>query len=207
MEQKDYKFEVVNCLLHERGHVRGIANKLGVNHMLIARKVKELSNANVIDYVQEGKNKTFFLKKTAEARAFVFMAENYKTLQTINKYPALRSVIEKIQRDPRIHLALLFGSYAKNIASKDSDIDVYVETSDRNLRKELKMLDSKLSVKIGSYERDNPLVKEIEKYHVTLKGIEYFYEKNQFFDYTAQGRQTTTRFTKRDNKRVLLSEI
>ena len=76
MEQKDYKLEVVNFLLHERGHARGIANKLGTNHMLIARKINELSKANVVDFVQEGKNKTYFLKKTAEARAFVFMAEN-----------------------------------------------------------------------------------------------------------------------------------
>jgi predicted nucleotidyltransferase len=182
MERKDYKLEVVNFLLQERGHIRGIANKLGTNHMLIARKIKELSKANVLDFVQEGKNKTYFLKKTAEARVFIFMAENYKILQTLNKYPWLRSVIEKIQRDPKIHLALLFGSYAKGTASKDSDIDIYIESRDKNLRKELKMLDSKLSVKIGDYERSAPLIKEIEKNHVTLKGVEYFYEKNQFFD-------------------------
>jgi predicted nucleotidyltransferase len=182
MERKDYKLEVVNFLLQERGHIRGIANKLGTNHMLIARKIKELSKANVLDFVQEGKNKTYFLKKTAEARVFILMAENYKILQTLNKYPWLRSVIEKIQRDPKIHLALLFGSYAKGIASKDSDIDIYIESRDKNLRKELKMLDSKLSVKIGDYERSAPLIKEIEKNHVTLKGVEYFYEKNQFFD-------------------------
>jgi predicted nucleotidyltransferase len=182
MEQKDYKLEVVNFLLQERGHIRGIANKLGTNHMLIARKIKELSNANVLDFVQEGKNKTYFLKKTAEARAFIFMAENYQVLQTLEKYPRLRSIIEKIQRDRKIRLALLFGSYAKGTASKDSDIDIYIESRDKNLRKELKLMDSKLSVKIGDYERASSLIKEIEKNHVALKGVEYFYEKNQFFD-------------------------
>jgi len=182
MEQKDYKLEVVNFLLHERGHARGIANKLGTNHMLIARKIKELSKANAVDFVQEGKNKTYFLKKTAEARAFIFMAENYRILQTLAKYPQLRSDIEKIQKNPEIRLALLFGSYAKHAASKDSDIDIYVETIDKNLRNELKLVDSKLSVKIGNYDRASPLIKEIEKNHVALKGVEYFYEKNQFFE-------------------------
>jgi len=182
MERKDYKLEVVNFLLKERGHVRGIANKLGTNHMLIARKIKELSSANVVDCVQEGKNKTYFLKKTAEARAFIFMAENYRILQTIEKYPSLRSIIEKIQRNKKIQLAILFGSYVKGTASKDSDIDIYIEGSDKNLRKELKLLDSKLSVKIGDYDRASPLIKEIEKNHVVLKCVENFYDENQFFE-------------------------
>jgi predicted nucleotidyltransferase len=182
MEQKDYKLEVINFLVQNRGHVRGIASKLGTNHMLIGRKIKELADDNIVDFVQEGKNKTYFLKKTAEARAFVFMAENYKLFKTSEKYPRLRSAIKKIQSNPNITLALLFGSYAKGTASKDSDIDVYIESIDRNLRKELMLLDSKLSVKIGPYERASSLIKEIEKNHVILKGVEYFYEKNRFFD-------------------------
>ncbi len=182
MEQKDYKLEIIIFLLREQGHIRGIANKLGTNHMIIARKMKELSNENVVDFVQEGKNKTYFLKKTAEARALIFMAENYRSLQTLEKYPSLRKVIEKIQGDGKICLALLFGSYAKGTALKDSDIDIYVESRDPNLRRNLKLLDSKLSIKIGKYDRASPLIKEIEKNHVVLKGVEYFYEKNQFFE-------------------------
>jgi len=182
MEQKDYKLEIVNFLVQERRHARGIASELGTNHMLIARKINELSNENVVDFVQEGKNKTYFLKKTAEARASIFMAENYKLLQTLEKYPQLRNIVEKTQQDRKISLALLFGSYAKGTASKDSDIDIYVESEDPNLRKKLKLLDSKLSVKIGKYNRDSPLIKEIEKNHVALKGVEYFYEKNRFFE-------------------------
>ncbi len=182
MQQKDYKLEVINALIQERGHIRGIADKLGTNPMLVARKLNELANGNIVDFVQEGKNKTYFLKKTAEAKAAIYMAENYRLIQTLEKYPRLRSVIEKIQRDPKICLALLFGSYAKSNASKDSDIDIYVESSDTNLRKNLKLLDSRLSVKIGNYDRAAPLIKEIEKNHVAVKGVEYFYEKNQFFE-------------------------
>ena len=182
MEQKDYKLEIIIFLLRQRGHIRGISKALGTNHMIITRKMKELSDENVVDFVQEGKNKTYFLKKTAEARTLIFMAESYRNLQTLEKYPRLRNVIEKIQGDEKICLALLFGSYAKGTALKDSDIDIYVESRDRNLRKNLKLLDSKLSVKIGNYDRASPLIKEIEKNHVALKGVEYLYEKNQFFE-------------------------
>lgn len=189
MEQKDSKLEIVNALLLEPKHIRGIANKLGTNHTLIARKIKELENENIVDFVQEGKNKTYFLKQTTEARQLIFMAENYRVIKTLEKYPRLRRLIQRIQADPKIQLALLFGSYAKGTAQKNSDIDVYVETQDRNLRQDLKLLDSKLSVKIGPYDRESPLIKEIENNHVTLKGVECFYEKNQFFKQTPQRRQ------------------
>lgn len=191
MERKDYKLEIVNTLLVEPEHVRGIANKLGTNHTLIVRKVKDLENENVVDFAREGKNKTYFLKQTAEARELIYMAESYRVIRTLEKYPRLRQIIQRIQTDPQIQLALLFGSYARGTAQKDSDIDVYIETEDRDLRKDLKLLDSKLSVKIGPYDRKSPLIKEIENNHVTLKGIEYFYEKNQFFKQTPQRRQTT----------------
>lgn len=181
MEQKDYKLEVVLLLLQGKNHVRGIANKLGINHMLVSRKVKELAQSNVVDFSWEGKNKSYFLKKTAEARALVLMAENYRLLRILGNYPGLRNIIEKIQKDKRIRLALLFGSYAKGLATRESDIDIYIETTDRNLRKEFQLLDSRLSIKIGKYDRQSPLIREIEKNHVVIKGSEEFYEKNRFF--------------------------
>ncbi len=181
MEQKDYKLEIVWLLFQEKSHVRGIAAKLRTNHMIVARKTRELAESNVVDFVQEGKNKTFFMKKTAEARGYLLMAESYRLLQTLCMYPGLRGIIEKMQKDERIRLAILFGSYAKGVATKSSDIDIYIETEDRNLGKELQLLDSRLSIKIGEYNTKNPLVREIEKSHVIIKGIEEYYEKNQFF--------------------------
>jgi len=182
MEQKDYKLEIVNALVGKGWHVRGLARQLGINHMMLFRKFKELYGENVFDYKLEGKNKIYFLKKTSEARAYVLMAENYKLKKIIAQYPELRGVIEGIQKNKKIKTAILFGSYAKGIAKKSSDIDVYVETTDLKLKRELEMMNSKLNVKIGKYNKDNLLIKEIEKNHVILKGVENFYEKSGFFD-------------------------
>jgi len=174
MEQKSYKLEIIRVLLRENSHIRGIAKKLNINHMMIVRKIKELSKENVVDFTQEGKNQTYFLKKTAESQAYVFIAEKYNLIKTIAKSPGLRNLIEKIQRDKRIKLAVLFGSYA-------NDIDIFIESKDKNLKKELALIDSKLSIKIGTYNKENNLIKEIDKNHVIIKGVEYYYEKNQFF--------------------------
>lgn len=181
MEQKDSKLEIVGALLQESVHIRGIAKKLGTNHMLVARKIRELAKENAVDFTWAGKNKSYFLKKTAEARAYALMSESYKLMRALSRYPVLRGVVEKIQKDKRIHMAVLFGSYAKGLAAKDSDIDIYMETKNRSMKKELQLLDSKLSVKIGKYDRESPLIREIEKSHVIIKGIEEFYEKNRFF--------------------------
>jgi len=181
MEQKSYKLEIINVLLKENSHVREIAKKLNVNHMMIVRKIKELSKENVVDFTQEGKNQTYFLKKTAESKAYVFITEQYNLVQTIAKYPGLRNIIEKIQGDKKIKLAILFGSYAKGLAGKDSDIDLFIETKNKSIKKELSLVDSKLNIKIGMYSKENNMIKEIDKNHIIIKGVESYYEKNQFF--------------------------
>jgi len=181
MAQKDYKLEIVLDLIKSNNHLRGIANNIKVNHMTISRRIKELIRENVLDFRIEGKNKIFFLKKTIEARNYVFSSELYKLNKLLVKYPLLRKMVEHIQRDKKIKLAILFGSYAKNMAKEDSDIDVYVDTEDKKIKESLSLLDSKLSVKIGKYNKSSLLIKEIEKNKVIIKGIELYYEKNNFF--------------------------
>lgn len=182
MEQKDYKLEIVNELLNNENHIRGLAKKLNTNHMTIVRKAKELAKDNAVDYKQEGKNKTYFLKKTIEAKNYAFSAENYKLNKLLKKYPALRGIVEKIQKNRKITLAILFGSYAKGISKPDSDIDVYIYTSDKKIKEEVSLIDSKLSIKIGDYNKSSLLIKEIVKNHVIIKGVEQYYDKNKFFE-------------------------
>ncbi|MEA3342861.1 MAG: nucleotidyltransferase domain-containing protein, partial [archaeon] len=106
----------------------------------------------------------------------------HKTLQAIKKYPRLRKIIDKIKENKRISLAVIFGSYAKGTATKQSDIDLYIETEDRKIKELAELIDTKLSVKTGLYDRKNILIKEIEKDHIIIKGVEKFYEKNEFFE-------------------------
>jgi predicted nucleotidyltransferase len=176
------QLEIINELLNGKSHIRELATKLKTSPMNILRKLKELSKENIVDYEQNGKNKTYLLKKTIEARSMVFMTENYNLINLLNKHPELRNIIEKIQKDKKIKLAVLFGSYAKDLAKQDSDIDIYIETNDVKLKKSIEMINSKLSVKIGVFDLKSLLIKEIIKNHVILKGIEEFYEKNEFFE-------------------------
>jgi len=181
MEQKDTKLEIVNELLRNESHIRDIARKLDTNHTLILRKMNDLSKENVVDFREEGRNKVYFLKKSIEAKKYSFMTEDHKVIRLLKKYPDLRGIIEKIQKNKDIRLAVLFGSYAKGIAKKDSDIDIYIDTKNAKIKQEIERIDTRLNVKIGGYDPSNLLIMEIAKNHVVLKGTEEYYEKNKFF--------------------------
>lgn len=173
--------KIILTILNGELHVRGLASKLNTNHVTIINKLRDLVAENVLDFRLKGKNKVYFLKKTIEAKNYVLVAELYKLNKTLRLYPVLRHISEKIQQNKKMKLAILFGSYAKGVADEKSDIDIFVETKDRDLKRQLEQLNSKLSVKIGSYDKSNPVIKEIEKNHVIIKGVELFYERNQFF--------------------------
>ncbi len=188
MEQKrkntaaELTSEIILLLLKEKKlHPRRIAQQIGTNHTAVLRRIKELYKNNVVDFAEEGKNRSYFLKKTTEARISILTAEYYKLFKLFNRYPFLRRIIDKFQQDKRISLAVLFGSYAKWLADEGSDIDIFVETKDLKLKDELSLIDSRLSIKIGSLQSGNELVKEIEKNHILIKGAERYYEK-YFFD-------------------------
>lgn len=181
MEHKDYNMEIIGELLKGENHARSIAKSLNTNHMNISRRIKKLSKENVVDFRVEGKNKTYFLKRTSEARALIIMSENYKLLKILSKYPTLRNILEKIQNNPQIKLAILFGSYSKGLAKQESDIDVYLEELDKKIKQELELKESRLSIKTGNFSPDNLLIKEIIKNHVILRGTEDYYDKIKFF--------------------------
>lgn len=169
-------------LLKGENHIRGLAKALNTNQTTISRKVQDLYKQNIVDFKQEGKNKVIFIKKTLEAQEFLYIVEMSKLLQTLKKYPLLRRIIEKIKERENIDLTILFGSYAKGSANKESDIDIYIDTDKAKIKEEVESIDSKISVKIGNYNKDSLLIKEIEKNHVIIRGVEIYYKKNKFFD-------------------------
>ncbi len=110
--------------------------------------------------------------------------EHYKLLEVIRKYSYLRKIVQEIKKDKRIKLAVLFGSHARGTATKESDIDIFIETENKRIKEEIEKINSRISVKIGKFDRKNLLIKEIEKSHVIIKGVELYYEKIGFFEKT-----------------------
>jgi len=180
-KRNNIKLDIIGLLITKENHVRGIAKKLNKSHSTVSRKLNRLKKENVIDYKKEGKNKTFFLKKNLIAKSYVFEAELNKLIKLLKKYPELSIIFEEIIKKTDEKLIILFGSYAKGIAKKSSDIDIYIETKDKNNKKIVEEINSKIKVKIGPFDVKSFLIKEIIKDHIIIKGIEEFYGK-QIFD-------------------------
>ena len=170
------------ALLKGKSHIREIARKLKTNQTSVKRKLDELYKQNIVDYRIEGKNYVYFIKKSLEARSIVIISESYSFILFLKKYLYLKGMIKKITEKENIDMAIIFGSYAKSIANESSDIDLYIESENLDLKKEIELIDSRLSVKMGRYDKENLLIKEIESNHIIIKGIEKFYKKNRFFD-------------------------
>lgn len=176
-KRDNIQLEIVLLLLKQELHVRGIAKALDESHSTILRKLDRLIKKNVVDYKPQGKNKVFFLKKNIISKNYVLQAEIHKLNYLINKYPELMIILEEVLKKTDEKLILIFGSYAKFRAKKESDIDIYIETKDRNLKKEVESIHSKINVKIGPFDTKSNLIKEIIKDHIIIRGFEGFYAK------------------------------
>ena len=174
--------EIILLLLKNEAHLRGISNCLGESHSTISRRLNKLVDENILDYKKEGKNKVFFIKKNLQANNYVFNAERYKLIKLLKKYPELNIILEDVLKNTEENLIVLFGSYAKFSAKKDSDIDMYIETTNRKTKGNIENIHSKLKVKIGIFDLNSELIKEIIKNHVILRGVETFYGKSRFFE-------------------------
>jgi predicted nucleotidyltransferase len=177
--------EIVALLIREDLHTRAIADQLKSNHATVLRKLRDLSEDNIVDFRIEGKNKVFNLKRTIEGRNAAMIAEIYKQSSIVSKYPVLRGIFQAIQEMPEIPLAILYGSYAKSLATKGSDIDIFIETTDSRKKKHLEQRHSLLSVKIGVFDTKDLLIREMMKDHVIIRGAEVYFDKTGFFEKTA----------------------
>ncbi|PIU72301.1 hypothetical protein COS79_03580 [Candidatus Woesearchaeota archaeon CG06_land_8_20_14_3_00_33_13] len=135
-----------------------------------------------MDYKAEGKNHVYFIKKNIISKLFILNAENYKLSNVLIKHPELEPIFNDIIKKSKCSLIVLFGSYAKGIPKKDSDIDIYIETTSQKIKEEVQKIYGLISVKIGKFNPDDLLVKEIIKNHVIIKGGEEYYEKIKFFE-------------------------
>jgi predicted nucleotidyltransferase len=177
--------EIINILMKGDLHPRGLANKLGTNHMTVSRKLQNLNKENIVDYRIEGKNKIFFVKKSIEGRNAVMIVEIYKQSRILHWYPGLRGIFKSVQNIPDVSFALLFGSYAKGLATKESDIDIFIETLNPSIREKLEKKHSSLSIKIGEFDPGSLLIREIIKDHVVIKGVEMYLDKTGILKETA----------------------
>ena len=101
--------------------------KIKVNNKVQALKgelilTELLVKNNFLKYSREGKNKHYFFDLNDRITlSLIKMLETFKELEFSRKNPEIAILFKEISGD-----FILFGSYAKGIAKKDSDIDLII---------------------------------------------------------------------------------
>lgn len=181
VQNKNIELEIILTLIKGESHLREIARAIGEPHSTVLRRINELVKENILDYKKEGKNKIFLIKNNIKSKNYVYSAEIYKLNKLLKKHPELSIIFEDIKKNFSKGMIILFGSYAKGNEKPDSDIDIYLETTENKIKNKIKEINSKLSIKIGDFDINSLLIKEIIKNHVIIRGVEGYYTKNEFF--------------------------
>ncbi|VVB61548.1 Nucleotidyltransferase domain protein [uncultured archaeon] len=166
-------------------HVRAIARETNVDVKAIQLQLRRLERANILSSALKGKNKEYRLNLSNFAtKYYMAMAEAFFTITFLDKNFQIKKVINEI--NGKIDgIVLLFGSFAKGYATKESDIDIFVITDKKFDKSAIEeagdMIGRKISVKssgkrefLDDLKNFDPLISEVALAHITLKGMDDF---------------------------------
>lgn len=166
-------------------HVRQVSREIGVDVKSVLIQLKKLEKANILTSTIKGRNKEYRLNLgNSIVRYYMTMAESFVTIRYLQDNFLIKKVAGEVGRlaDEPI---LLFGSFAKGQATKDSDIDLFIITDkkvDRKMFLEVgKVVDRDVNVQYdgrgqflkGLQDKD-PLLTEVVSNHIVLKGADEF---------------------------------
>lgn len=176
MFQKEFMLEVILELEKASISIRKLAMKIDSSPATVLRKLNDLKKMNILGCIEYGRNRSYFLKDSLKAKNYIMMSQFYNLNKFIYNNPHLKSVILEIKSICNDLCVVIFGSYAQGLQKKDSDVDLFIQTKDTNVKKKIQLINFKLNVKIGDFDKNSFLGKEILKNRVIINGVEKFYE-------------------------------
>ena len=132
----------------------------------------DLEKERILKSKIEGKNKYFSLNlDNISVKSYLLKAEIHKTDLFLEKYSEFKTFLKSINTNA---LIIIFGSFAKLKAGKDSDLDLFI-VSNKEEKLPFHLLPHKVhqnSLKEKSFKKaiveKETLIKEIEENHIIL---------------------------------------
>jgi uncharacterized protein len=165
-------------------HIREVSKKIRVSSRTAQITLAKLEEKQILKSQIKGKNKAYKLTQTTISKEYLILTEQYKKILCIEKNHLIKEIIEKIE--PHIQgTGIIFGSYAKGLEKKDSDLDIFIIGSCKE--KEIEQIGKQyaLHIQIKQYPKKifekniytDPLIKEIIQNHILIKNSEYFVKR------------------------------
>jgi len=149
-----------------------VSRKTNIPRRTVSRILTKLVKENLIRYVIEGKNKKYYLDlKDQRIKLSIGFIEHHKALKFSLEEKKIFLILEEIMKLRNI---VLFGSYAKENATAESDVDILVIGNESKkireiARKQIKQVNLHFST-LREFEnllkKKNTLAIEIMKNHI-----------------------------------------
>lgn len=162
-------------------YIREVEKLLKISPRTAQIILGDLENKGILESKTRGKIRAYALKRNSLSQRYVAFAEQYKAICFFEKSLIIREIIEKTS--PFIEgIGIIFGSYAKGTAGKDSDLDVFIagKCKEEEIKKVSRIYGIDISVKcypLKIFEKnlavDNLLI-EILKNHIVFLNAEQF---------------------------------
>jgi len=164
---------------------RELVKKVNISQKNIALTLEKLEKAGILSSKTKGNTRYFFLNKLNPlCKKYILLVEVEKSIEFLKNNSKVNQILDKIDKNKKI--ICVFGSYAKGIKKKDSDLDLFVignfdEKEIKQIGKNYNLnIDVKQCSKSGFVlllkEKDS-LILEILENHVLISGYEEFIEE------------------------------
>jgi predicted nucleotidyltransferase len=162
----------------KRYYLREIAKIVNLPLKNVQTALIELENNAILKSKIEGKNKYFNLNlDNIETKYYITQAEIYKTLIFLDKNREFNIFLKELYAD---NCLVVFGSFAKGIQDKNSDLDILIIGEDKIDFEILVHKVHKINIKtqniLEAIDKED-IIKEIEKNHVILNNHSYYVDK------------------------------
>ncbi len=146
----------------------------------ISRKLNQYCEIGFLKFKRDGRNKLYYFDlNDASSRILIQIIEFYKGVVFLYKYPKIGLLINDLLK---INSVVLFGSYAKGYATKESDIDLLIiGKRSKKVKDVIKRYPFKINIHYSTFEnfeklllKNNTLAKEIAKNHIIFTYCEEF---------------------------------
>lgn len=157
-----------------------IAKNKKLNQKSAQLFLDSLEKQGILQSHYEGKNKLFGWNKNNKqiVRQFILAIENLRTIEFYQQNTIVKQIIDKIY--PCIKGSIiLFGSFADNSQTSNSDIDLlFIGKYDTQEINEIcKLYNVAISIKHMKKYESNTLTKEVQKKHILIKNAESYINK------------------------------
>jgi len=180
-QKRNKELEIINLYTgnyNKRLYLRQISKLLKLPLKTTQNALAKLEKETILKTKTEGKNKYFNLNlENIQTKNYLLQAEMHKTIQFTEKNMTFKIFMKAITTETPI---IIFGSYAKGTAEKNSDIDILtLSKKEQQLPTHLlpqKIHKINLSEKtfIKALKIQEILIKEIEENHIILNNHSFF---------------------------------